>query len=170
MPRLWQRRTRTSFVACASSRSSALLENITYSGSKEGAIQSDKVGRRQGRSHRHAEVECRAGGGWGWCSRSPGSRVRCATCDRSPARATARTSTRPRSSSSSTTAWAGIWDDADHYRQLAADKDNATVVPVGGGVGRVLTVGGQALNAQVQGFYNAVRPDFAPKLTFLFPK
>jgi hypothetical protein len=57
-----------------------------------------------------------------------------------------------------------------------ADRDNATVVPVGGGAGRVFTVGGQALNAQVQGFYNAVRPDFAPEaslrlqLTFLFPK
>lgn len=57
-----------------------------------------------------------------------------------------------------------------------ADRDNATMLPVGGGVGRVFTVGSQALNAQVQGFYNAVRPDFAPQaslrlqLAFLFPK
>jgi len=57
-----------------------------------------------------------------------------------------------------------------------ADKDNAVMLPVGGGVGRVFTVGTQAINAQVQGFYNAVRPDFAPQaslrlqLTFLFPK
>jgi hypothetical protein len=56
-----------------------------------------------------------------------------------------------------------------------ADRDNAAVVPVGGGVGRVFTVGDQALNAQVQTFYNAVRPDFAPEwslrvqVTFLFP-
>ncbi len=56
-----------------------------------------------------------------------------------------------------------------------ADRDNATMLPVGGGVGRVFTVGTQALNAQVQGFYNAVRPDFAPQaslrlqLAFLFP-
>ena len=57
-----------------------------------------------------------------------------------------------------------------------ADRDNAVMLPVGGGVGRVFTVGAQAVNAQVQGFYNAVRPDFAPQaslrlqLTFLFPK
>ncbi|MFO1152598.1 MAG: hypothetical protein U1E42_02875 [Rhodospirillales bacterium] len=57
-----------------------------------------------------------------------------------------------------------------------AESDNAAVVPIGGGVGRVFSVGGQALNAQMQGFYNAVRPDFAPQaslrlqLTFLFPK
>lgn len=57
-----------------------------------------------------------------------------------------------------------------------ADRDNAVMLPVGGGVGRVFTVGGQAVNTQVQGFYNAVRPDFAPQaslrlqLTFLFPK
>jgi hypothetical protein len=57
-----------------------------------------------------------------------------------------------------------------------ADRDNATMLPIGGGVGRVFTVGSQALNAQVQAFYNAVRPDFAPQaslrlqLTFLFPK
>ncbi len=56
------------------------------------------------------------------------------------------------------------------------DRDNATMLPVGGGLGRVFSVGGQALNAQVQGLYNALRPDFAPEaslrrqLTFLFPK
>lgn len=57
-----------------------------------------------------------------------------------------------------------------------ADQDNAAFVPVGGGVGRVFTVAGQAINTQVQGFYNAVRPEYAPQsslrlqLTFLFPK
>ncbi|WP_223291777.1 hypothetical protein [Defluviicoccus vanus] len=57
-----------------------------------------------------------------------------------------------------------------------ASRGNAAFVPVGGGVGRVFAVGGQAINTQVQGFYNAVRPDYAPQsslrlqLTFLFPK
>jgi hypothetical protein len=56
------------------------------------------------------------------------------------------------------------------------DSDDAWLVPVGGGAGRVFTVGGQALNAQVQSFYNVERPDGAPEwslraqLTFLFPK
>lgn len=56
-----------------------------------------------------------------------------------------------------------------------ASRGNAALVPVGGGVGRVFTVASQPINAQVQGFYNAVRPDFAPQasmrlqLTFLFP-
>ena len=57
-----------------------------------------------------------------------------------------------------------------------ADQDNAVMLPVGGGVGRVFTVASQPINAQVQGFYNAVRPDFAPQaslrlqLTYLFPR
>lgn len=57
-----------------------------------------------------------------------------------------------------------------------ASRDNATLMPVGGGVGRVFTVASQPLNLSVQGYYNAIRPDFAPaaslrlQLTFLFPK
>lgn len=57
-----------------------------------------------------------------------------------------------------------------------ADKDDAVVVPVGGGFGRVFKVSDQAINSNVQVYYNAVRPDFAPEasmrlqLTFLFPK
>ena len=57
-----------------------------------------------------------------------------------------------------------------------ADKDNALLVPVGGGFGRVFHVAGQAINANIQAYYNAVHPEFAPEaslrlqLTFLFPK
>jgi hypothetical protein len=57
-----------------------------------------------------------------------------------------------------------------------ADKDNAVLVPVGGGLGRVFKASGQAINANVQAYYNAIQPDFAPdaslrfQLTFLFPK
>ena len=49
-------------------------------------------------------------------------------------------------------------------------------VPVGGGIGRIFKVGGQALNAQLGGYYNVVRPDGAAtwqlraQLVFLFPK
>lgn len=56
------------------------------------------------------------------------------------------------------------------------DADEAWMVPVGGGAGRIFTVGGQALNAQLQSFYNVERPNGAPEwslraqLTFLFPK
>jgi hypothetical protein len=49
------------------------------------------------------------------------------------------------------------------------------IVPVGGGVGKVFRFEGQAFNAQLQAFYNVVRPDNGPKwqlraqLSFLFP-
>jgi opacity protein-like surface antigen len=49
-------------------------------------------------------------------------------------------------------------------------------VPVGGGVGRVFKIDGQAYNAQISAFYNAVRPDNAAdwqlrlQLVLLFPK
>ncbi len=57
-----------------------------------------------------------------------------------------------------------------------ADKDNAAMVPVGGGLGRVFKIATQPVNANVQGYYNAIHPDFAPEaslrvqFTFLFPK
>jgi hypothetical protein len=57
-----------------------------------------------------------------------------------------------------------------------ADQDNAVLLPVGGGLGRVFKVSSQAINANVQVYYHAVQPDFAPEaslrlqLTFLFPK
>jgi hypothetical protein len=53
------------------------------------------------------------------------------------------------------------------------------VVPFGGGVGRLFKVGEQPINAQVQAFYNAVRPTLGPltgpvwslrfQLSLLFP-
>jgi hypothetical protein len=49
-------------------------------------------------------------------------------------------------------------------------------VPVGGGIGRVFKVGGQAFNAQVAGYYNALHPDQAGnwqlrfQLSLLFPR
>jgi hypothetical protein len=48
-------------------------------------------------------------------------------------------------------------------------------VPFGGGVGRVFRIGEQPVNAQVAAYYNAIRPNEAPKwqlraqLAFLFP-
>jgi hypothetical protein len=57
-----------------------------------------------------------------------------------------------------------------------AKNDDTWTVPVGGGVGRIFKVGGQAMNAQAQGFYNVERPEFGPdwimrfQLQFLFPK
>lgn len=39
------------------------------------------------------------------------------------------------------------------------DGGNAWTVPVGGGVGRLFRVGELPINAQVQGFYNALKPD-----------
>jgi hypothetical protein len=51
-------------------------------------------------------------------------------------------------------------------------------VPFGGGVGRVFKIGKQAVNAQVQNFYNGIHPDTVPfpqwqlRMDFilLFPK
>jgi len=58
-----------------------------------------------------------------------------------------------------------------------ADNDNKWTVPLGGGFGRVFKMGEQAMNAQVQAFYNVENPDdFGPEwqlrfqLQFLFPK
>ncbi len=56
--------------------------------------------------------------------------------------------------------------------------DQQWTVPVGGGVRKLWRVGsvGLPINTQVQGFYNAERPDYASnrslrvQLQFLFPK
>ncbi len=40
-----------------------------------------------------------------------------------------------------------------------ADSGNKWTLPIGGGIGRLFKVGDLPINAQVQGFYNAVRPD-----------
>jgi hypothetical protein len=57
-----------------------------------------------------------------------------------------------------------------------ADSDNTWTVPVGGGFGKIFKIGGQAINAQLQGFYNVEHPQYGPEWTlrfqlqFLFPK
>ena len=49
-------------------------------------------------------------------------------------------------------------------------------MPAGGGFGRIFEIGGQAMNASLQGFYNVQNPEFGPdwslrlQLLFLFPK
>jgi len=62
---------------------------------------------------------------------------------------------------------------------ITADWDsesrNIWTVPVGGGIGRLFKIGGQSINARVQGLYNVSRPDYAPswqlqfQIQFLFP-
>ena len=50
------------------------------------------------------------------------------------------------------------------------------IIPVGGGLGKIFRIGGQAMNAQVQSFYNVESPKNGPdwslrlQLQFLFPK
>lgn len=57
-----------------------------------------------------------------------------------------------------------------------ADSDDTWTVPVGGGMGRIFHIGGQAINAQAQAFYNVEHPELGPdwairfQLQFLFPK
>jgi len=49
-------------------------------------------------------------------------------------------------------------------------------VPLGGGLGRVFKVGGQAINSRLEAYYNVECPDGAPEWNlqftwqFLFPK
>jgi len=43
-----------------------------------------------------------------------------------------------------------------------ATNSNQWTVPVGGGLGKVLTIGGENMNLQLQGFYNAVMPENGP--------
>ena len=58
----------------------------------------------------------------------------------------------------------------------AATSSDRWTVPLGGGIGRLFTVDKQAVNARVQGLYNAARPAFGPswqlqvQVQLLFPK
>ena len=44
-----------------------------------------------------------------------------------------------------------------------ADSDDTWTVPVGGGFGRIIRIGNQPMNAQLQGFYNVEHPQFGPE-------
>jgi hypothetical protein len=58
----------------------------------------------------------------------------------------------------------------------ARDQDNRWLVPIGGGVGKVLTVGGQRVSALVEAYYHVLSPELGPdwqlrlQLSFLYPK
>ena len=57
-----------------------------------------------------------------------------------------------------------------------APSSDRWTVPVGGGIGRSFNIGKQAMNTNLQGYWNAVTPDGGPEwsvfftLQFLFPK
>ena len=58
-----------------------------------------------------------------------------------------------------------------------ASSNDRWTVPVGGGFGKIFKIGGQAMNGQVQAFYNVVSPDnvggnwtIRVQLQFLFPE
>ena len=57
-----------------------------------------------------------------------------------------------------------------------ADSNQVWTVPVGGGVGKIFRVGKQAMNGQVQAYYNVEKPDIKGdwslrlQLQFMFPK
>lgn len=57
-----------------------------------------------------------------------------------------------------------------------ADSGNTWTVPMGLGIGQVMKLGKQAVNMQIAGYYNVVRPDFGSRwqiravLVFMFPK
>jgi hypothetical protein len=57
-----------------------------------------------------------------------------------------------------------------------ADSENRWTVPLGGGVGKLLKIGSQAINVRTEAYYNVVKPDSAPDwqwgftVQFLFPK
>jgi len=56
------------------------------------------------------------------------------------------------------------------------DEGDKVTLPVGGGFGRIFKIGDQAMNARVEAYYNAIRPDAGPDWTigatlqFLFPR
>src|SRR5262245_35310423 len=58
----------------------------------------------------------------------------------------------------------------------AATSRDGWTVPVGGGIGRLLKIDNQAVNARIQGLYNAVRPNLGARwqlqvqVQLLFPK
>jgi hypothetical protein len=57
-----------------------------------------------------------------------------------------------------------------------ASSGQTWTVPIGGGFGKLFTIGKQPINANLQAYYMVERPDFAPDwnmaltFTFLFPK
>jgi hypothetical protein len=57
-----------------------------------------------------------------------------------------------------------------------ADSSNRWTVPLGGGVGKLFTIGSQAINVRTEAYYNVEKPDSAPDwqwgftVQFLFPK
>ncbi len=57
-----------------------------------------------------------------------------------------------------------------------ADSGDVWTVPLGGGFGKIFTIGKQPMNMRAEGYYNVARPDSGPKWTvgftiqFLFPK
>jgi hypothetical protein len=57
-----------------------------------------------------------------------------------------------------------------------ADSGNRWTIPVGGGVGKLFKIGGQAINSRLETYYNVESPDGAPDWqvnftwSFLFPK
>jgi hypothetical protein len=57
-----------------------------------------------------------------------------------------------------------------------ADSENRWTIPVGGGVGKIFTIGKQPVNGQVSAYYNVEKPKFGAdwqlrlQLQFLFPK
>jgi len=57
-----------------------------------------------------------------------------------------------------------------------ADSSNRWTVPLGGGVGKLFTIGSQAINMRAEAYYNVEKPDSAPDwqwgftVQFLFPK
>jgi hypothetical protein len=59
---------------------------------------------------------------------------------------------------------------------LEADSDNRWTVPIGGGVGKISTIGKQPINLQVSAYKNIESPEFGAdmqirlQLQFLFPK
>lgn len=56
------------------------------------------------------------------------------------------------------------------------DSGDKVTLPLGGGVGRIFNIGGQAMNARAEAYSNVVQPDRGPDWTigftvqFLFPK
>jgi hypothetical protein len=57
-----------------------------------------------------------------------------------------------------------------------ASSGNEWTVPLGGGIGKIFSIGSQPLNAQVSSYYNVETPQFGPdwslrlQIQFLFPK
>jgi hypothetical protein len=53
--------------------------------------------------------------------------------------------------------------DMDIISNWYRDNDQRWTVPVGAGVGKLFTVGDNAINTRVEGYYNPVRPDQSPE-------